>query len=341
MMVDWLTCRVPVSLKAPIADGHTIELDASGEIRRCTPHRLKVPGSFSSSLLVRAVGLDELEIQGNPAKWLAGHNLWGVDCPSVLLRAALDRLWGILGLDPAEVLPGPLAGLQGVIITRIDLTAMYELGSRAEVLAWLRSAQHQASIPHRGRGVFREGSLILGSAKGKAFTRWQVVCYSKGQEVAAHPLPEPVAQDEQLSAWIDRQLRIEVRFGRHELKEGGLRTLSEWQGGTMSARLFEEKIAQISFQSTDEVDLCLLSTRAQFTFCAWRDGQDLRAMLSKSAFYRHRSEIRTALGIDISIPPTPKAESNVVPLFRVLEARPVGRPDFADRIDGLLRAAAT
>ena len=226
MMVDWLTCRVPVSLSAPIADGHTIELDASGEIRRCTPHRLKVPGSYASSLLVRAISLDELEIQGNPAKWLAGHNLWGMDCPLELLQATLARLWGILGLDPASVLSGALAALHGVIITRIDLTAMYELGSRAEVLAWLRSAQHQASIPHRGRGVFREGSLILGSAKGKAFTRWQVVCYSKGQEVTAHPLPEPIANDEQLSAWTDRQLRIEVRLGRHELMEKGLRTLS-------------------------------------------------------------------------------------------------------------------
>lgn len=341
MMVDWLTCRVPVCLEAPIADGHTIELDASGEIRRCTPHRLKVPGSFSSSLLVRAVGLDELEIQGNPAKWLAGHNLWGLDCPAALLRAALARLWGILGLDPAKVLPGPLAALQGVIFTRIDLTAMYELGSRAEVLAWLRSAQHQASIPHRGRGVFREGSLILGSAKGKAFTRWQIVCYSKGQEVAAHPLPEPVLSDDQLSSWVDRQLRIEVRFGRHELKETGRRFLSSWEGGEMAAKLYDEKIALIQFQATEQADLTLLSTRVQFTIHAWRQGMDLRAVLSKPTFYRHRREILDALGVDINIPPPPKPESNVVPLFRVLEARPVGRPDFADRIDALLRAAAS
>lgn len=339
-MVDWLTCRVPVSLAAPIADGHTIELDANGEIRRCTPHRLKVPGSFSSSLLVRAVGLDELEIQGNPAKWLAGHNLWGVDCPVKLLRATLDRLWGLLGLDPALVLHGHLSALQGVIFTRIDLTAMFELGSRADVLTWLRTAQHQASIPHRGRGVFREGSLVLGSAKGKAFTRWQVVCYSKGQEVAAHPLPEPVVSDEQLSAWTDRQLRIEVRLGRHELTETGRRSVSGWEGEGMSAKVYSEKIGLISFQATDDFDLTLLSTRAQFTFRAWRDGADLRTMLSQPTFYRHRSEIRTALGVDINIPPAPKPGANVVPLQRVLEARPVGRPDFADRIDALLRAAA-
>ena len=109
----------------------------------------------------------------------------------------------------------------------------------------------------------------------------------------------------------------------------------------MAAQLYDEKTGLISFQSTDEIDLTLISTRVQFTFCAWRDGRDLRAMLSKSAFYRHRSEIRKALGIDISIPPTPKADSNVVPLFRVLEARPVGRPAFADRIDQLLRSASS
>lgn len=341
MMVDYLTCKVPVRLEEPIMGGQFVELDQDGEIKRVTPLPLRVQGSHSSSLSVRAVTLDELEISGNPAKWLAGHNLWGLDCPLKLLRATLDRLWGILGLDPELVLAGHLATLAGVTISRIDLTDMFEMGSRAEVLAWLRSAQHQASIPHRGRGVFREGSLVLGSAKGKSFTRWQIVCYSKGQEVTAHPLPEPIAKDEQLSAWTDRQLRIEVRLGRHELKEKGLRTLSEWRGGKMSARLYREKTGQISFQSTDDVDLTLISTKAQFTFCAWRDGRDLRAMLSKSAFYRHRSEILKAVGIDINIPPQPKPASNVVPLFSVLEARPVGRPAFADRIDQLLRSAAS
>lgn len=341
MMIDWLTCKVPVSLVEPIMGGQFVELDQNGEIKRVTPLSLRVQGSHSSSLSVRAVTLDELEIQGNPAKWLGGHNLWGVDCPEKLLRATLDRLWGILGLDPELVLSGHLATLAGVTISRIDLTDMFEMGSRAEVLAWLRSAQHQASIPHRGRGVFREGSLILGSAKGKAFTRWQVVCYSKGQEVAAHPLPEPVAHDEQLSAWTDRQLRIEVRLGRHELKDRGLRTLSEWRGGKMAAKLYDEKIALIQFQASETADLTLLSTKARFTIHAWRQGADLRSMLSKPTFYRHRREILDVLSIDINIPPPPKPESNVVPLFRVLEARPVGRPDFADRIDQLLRSAAS
>ncbi|WP_228271136.1 phage/plasmid replication protein, II/X family [Acinetobacter seifertii] len=50
-------------------------------------------------------------------------------------------------------------------------------------------------------------------------------------------------------------------------------------------------------------------------------------MLSRPTFYRYRSQL-LKYGVDISTK-SPKEKSNVIPLIRVLEAKPVGIPDWA------------
>lgn len=231
-MIDWLSCRVPVRLPHPIAGGHTVKLDRLGKELVRTPHRLMVEGSFSSSLSIRAPSISELEISGNVAKWLSGHNLWGADDPLTLLWAALKRLETI-----PDVLPGSLAsiGLTGpeslanTVLTRVDCTGMLMLGSVGDVRAFIRSASVTGTLANRGRGVMKEGTLVFGDAKGKSFTRSQIVIYSKGDEVEVHPLPPLMMADEEVRSWVARCLRVEVRIGRLELKEQGLRLLSNWR----------------------------------------------------------------------------------------------------------------
>lgn len=60
---------------------------------------------------------------------------------------------------------------------------------------------------------------------------------------------------------------------------------------------------------------------------AWESGADLRQTLPHRTFYRYRKEL-LPFGIDIATL-LPKDVSNVVPLHRVLEAKPVGVPDWA------------
>jgi II/X family phage/plasmid replication protein len=67
------------------------------------------------------------------------------------------------------------------------------------------------------------------------------------------------------------------------------------------------------------------------TYQLWSDGHDCRQTLPERTFYRHRSELRKH-GIDISIPKS-DVTANVVPLVRVLEAVPVGVPDWAEGTD--------
>lgn len=340
-MIDWLTCRIPVSLPAPIAGGWTVKLDRDGSERTRTPHRMPVEGSFSSSLTIRAPSTTELEISGNLTKWLQGHNLYGTDDPRALLWAALQRLEPFLGGNLAAIgLAGPSA-LSGTIITRIDCTAMLQLDTPGDVLSWLRSAYATGSAKRRGRGVMKEGTLVYGDATGKNFARWQLVIYSKGQEIVSNPLPAMMMQDAEVLEWTNRSLRVEVRLGRLELEKRGLRTLSGWSSAT-SGMMWSEKVATLTFNDTvacDTVDIESLPEYLRGTYAQWKLGHDLRKTMTKAKFYRHRALILGLLDVDVAVPPAPTSTASVVPIKRTLEARPGGRPGWADRMDDQLSQA--
>jgi len=340
-MIDWLTCRIPVNLPCPIDGGHTLKLDRSGEVRQRVPHRLPVEGSFSSSITVRAPSVGELEISGNPVKWLQGHNLYGTSDPVRLLWATLERLETIEGVFPCSLADMGLHGphsLAETILTRVDNTAMFLLSSDVDVLAWLRAAAATGYVSHRGRGVMRGDTLVFGDAAGKSFARWQIVLYSKGQEIGAHRLPDFMMADDEIVQWTGRCLRTEVRLGRLELDKQGLRRLGNWHGGTSTA-MWTEKMARIDFNEGDGTSTTLetLPRNLRATYAAWTTGQDIRTMLSRRTFYRYRRQLQEHAGVDIAIPPPKVPTGQVVPFRRVLEAVPAGRPAWADRVDRQLR----
>lgn len=339
-MIDWLSVRIPVCLPCPIAGGWTVKLGRDGAETLRTPHRLKVDGSFSASLSIRAPSTSHLELSGNVAKWLAGHNLWGSDCPVSLLWAALLRLETLPGVLPCSLAEMGLTcpeSLGATIITRIDCTGMLGLAGLSHVKAFIRDAEATGTMSHRGRGVFKEGTLIFGYAKDQSFTRSQIVMYSKGQEVIAHPLPGLMMEDPEVREWVDRLLRVEVRLGRLELQERGLRLLSVWsQGKALS--VWEEAMAKLTFSERDsQFDLTSLPTMFRGTYAMWEAGRDCRQLLSNGTFYRHRGAIKKLTGVDIAVPPAPRQPSNVVPLADALKARWIERPAFADRVEAGLR----
>lgn len=342
LMVDWLTVKIAVDLPAPIADGWTLKIRGDGtEAFRC-PHRLSVGGSFESSLTIRAVVTNELELSGNVSKFVQGHNLYGSSDPIRLLWAALERLQPHLGASLAEIGLTTLADLSArTTISRIDVTSMLQFDAPGDALSFLRSAEATGRIPRRGRGVLKASTLVFGDATSKRFTRWQIVLYSKGQEITAHPLPGFMMGDGEVLEWTNRCVRVEVRLGRNELREKRLRTLSAW-APTTCADMWREKVGSLSFNEAvvDEIaDLAKLPSHLRGTYAQWKLGHDCRQTMKNASFYRHRKLIERLTGVDISIPLASPATATVVPIKRVLEARIVGRPAWADRIDLELRAS--
>jgi len=129
--------------------------------------------------------------------------------------------------------------------------------------------------------------------------------------------------------YADKALRIEAFIRQKELKKLGLDRVSAWDIDTAESLLLKYiESLELSdvYMLKDEV-LNALPAKLRMVYQSWLNHDDLKNILPKNTFYRYRRQL-LAYGIDIATV-SPKEKSNVIPLVRVLEAKPVGIPDWA------------
>lgn len=336
-MIDWLTVMVPLPHAAPINGGHVLSLTPEGEIQWQTAKRHTLKGSFSTGLQVRTAThtpdrCTHVEISGNPVKFFQGHNLWGTDDLPALVAAMVGVVVCLLGTDAASLPCVSSAALQAQI-TRVDVTESFHLESRAQVLAYLRAAEQTAHLAHRGRGQLVKGSTLY---FGKNSRRWSIKLYAKGQEIEAKGHgQESIMELPSAREWADRTLRAELTLRSMELKRLRLDTVTAWvpvDGVPFDvSALLHERLGDMTMTTTNRLSADVLETlrpALRTAVVAWESGADLRSMLTRPTFYRYRAELLPH-GIDIATLVPREAVSNVVPLHRVLEAKPVGVPEWA------------
>ena len=72
-----------------------------------------------------------------------------------------------------------------------------------------------------------------------------------------------------------------------------------------------------------------MPVKLRSTYTLWSEGHDLRSLMSMSTYYRHRKDLKK-FGINIDLrPETSNKSNNVIPLIRILEAKPAEIPNFA------------
>jgi hypothetical protein len=363
MMIDWLTVELPDPIGLPVNAGHIVRVARTGEVEWSTAARLNVEGSWSSNMTFRSVCAEHveakrnahlpghhsfarqrsgLEVSGNPAKFLQGHNLFGPDDATQLLGRVLDRaapaIWPHLG----EL---PTFDLAEALVSRIDLTASWMLERESEVMPFLRAIEERVWVPYRGRGVMDAGgsTLYFGRTdKGKRAKDWTLKLYSKGRDIAVHPIPLPSYGVPNLLGDVNRTVRVELTLRTAELKRLGLTKVGNWTPDRV-AEVWRTYVGKMDFGEAtlnlDTLDLAELGLKPRHATAlgAWKAGNDLRACMSKETFYRLRRELKAATGYDIALR-CPK--SNVVRLQRVIEAQEVGRPTWADDLTEVLSKVA-
>lgn len=334
-MIDWLSMVVPCTHAQPISGGHVLSIKPGGEVDWQCVKRTMVEGSFSTGLQVRTAShtqqqCSHLEVSGNPVKFFQGHNLWGTDDAHSLAVATAEAVASSLGLLPTD--DDRAQWHAGRIeFTRVDVTQSFHLPSRAAVLAWLRAAEQTAHLAHRGRGQLVKGSTLY---FGKNSRRWSLKLYSKGQEIRA----KGHGQDAILSLpsaieWADKTLRAEVTFRSMELKRQHLNLASDWIDdvpSAVTATLLRERFGAMTMTTNATLSTEVLESlrpALRVAVQAWQGGSDLRTTLPHRTFYKYRREL-LAHGLDIATV-MPREVSNVVPLFKVLEAVPVDVPEWA------------
>lgn len=331
-MIDWLSIKMNINHNHIMGD-RLLKISNTGEVIYQLDQGISYIGSYDSSIYLTTTPDNHLYFSGNPVKFLQGHNIFGsMDITSMVY----DCLRYINSLDDVN-LNLDLFALPYVIDfskpTRIDITQSFTVGSRARVRNFIRALEFKSKTRH-GRSQLSGTTLYY----GKNSRRWSIKIYSKADELESrkkgHKLPHEHFSEkniERLQKYANDLIRIELTLRGKELEKRSITTLEQLDEQKCS-ELYEEYMMRIEISDQiklDDEQLINLPPVARGTYTMWRDGYDLRSILTKTSYYRHRKQLR-ALGIDIAIRRDIDNQfENILPFIQVIKAEPVGIPDWA------------
>lgn len=331
-MIDWSNVHFPLS-HTPINSGEVLSIDPDGEVEWRSPKRVKATGSYKKELSIKSIGGDgtgqatHLWLNGNPSKFLQGHNIFGSDDPISLLYDVFLMICEQFNLKPSDS-ELCLVKKGDYPIKTVDINYSYRLPSRSDVLAFIRALEFKAKTRH-GRPSTKGGTLYFGQHS----SYWAIKFYCKAEEILIKRGRLPLdIQGKGLEDWVDDILRVELRLHAKELKRLEIFTVKDLYRSGVNG-LFTEYLERIDM--TDQIklsDKAMLNIPNKYlsTYVLWSEGHDLRNKLSKPTYYRHRKAL-LEFGINIDLRPDSINNdfSNVIPLVRVLEAKPASIPSWA------------
>lgn len=296
-MIDWVTARLPLTYDGPINGGSVVTLGPNGEVEWRSDRRLVVEGSHSANVTIRG-GFGVVDFSGNPAKFLQGHNLFGISDLNRLMTLAMLAVCRRLDLTPR---PADVAAWQSgqYTLSRTDLTRMLHCGTEKRVLSILRVLNHAASTKYQ-RPV-ADGTTVYVGLRSR---RQQLKFYAKGPELMKHALSATLAPiwHHRLTEYAAPMLRVELTNGSKWFHESPYRDAGKWDSSTPD-KLLDERLAVLevsdTMRLTDEA-AHNLPHRLMTVYDSWRAGRDLKAELPERTFYRYRRELKALTGIDIA-----------------------------------------
>ena len=327
-MIDWVSAKIICNHDPKkLSDGIIASLDRDGNTEWLTNKKTTVEGSYSTKIQIQSVTDTQIYISGNPTKFLQGHNLFGSNDLVSIMSKFFDEL---LKKEELGLCPDPFqyANIKDghYELSRVDVNETWHLNNQKDVMAWIRSVGETAYLKHRGAGQFSGDTAYF----GKNSRRWALKCYSKGLEIQKKDRRlAPELDIPEMREYAHKALRIEGVTRQLELKRRQLHVASNWDIDTAEELLLEyiSKLEMSDVYMLKDDVLDSLPPRLRLTYQAWLNGDDLKSVLPRPTFYRYRKQI-LEYGIDISTK-SPKEKNNVIPLIRVLEAQPVGIPDWA------------
>lgn len=315
VMIDWITGQITATRDGEFKGaprlfdtGRFQQVTNAGEIAKSFASRVPYIGSHDSALSFRAPYFNQLEMSGNPAKFLQGHNLFGVSDPLSLFFAAglsTGNLFGPGTSDEFNRFPDPHTWeefeFERPRFTRLDLTRSYRFSSSEEARAWIKHVAANGRSRHQISNGLDQGKTVY---FGKSSTRWTFKIYYKFDEITAggkgHGLSPAlsISEYEALTDWARGVVRFELTLRSPEIKKlpYNFDPLKVWEA------YFEKIQFNQNMEVTAMDDLRDIPRHLRMALVAWRSGEDLRLMYSKNQFSRNRRAL-LAYGVDIAMPP--------------------------------------
>jgi II/X family phage/plasmid replication protein len=334
VMIDWVTARVSLASDGLINGGCFVSIDALGDVEYTTDKRLILEGSHESRIAVRG-GMGVLEVSGNPAKFLQGHNLFGPAALVPLMERCLRVVADKLGLVPT------VADLQAwrqgrYELSRVDIARMIDCDSLGRVRKVLDALGLVARKKYQARSVIGSGTVYI----GKGSRRQVLKFYDKGYEIQqkGHQLSATLAPiwHQRLTEFAAAKVRAEVKVGSKFFHENPGYRLAGFWNEDLAASVLDSQLMALEVSDTmrlpDDV-IAGLPPKLVPIYDAWRAGRDLRVLYSKPTFYRYRKQL-LSFGIDIAHtqPRAVVAEAEYVagfPLRELLSSPGAAVPEWA------------
>jgi II/X family phage/plasmid replication protein len=298
VMLDWVGAKgIQLTSDRYFDDGYVTSVSADGEVKWRVANRLVVEGSHSANITIRGGG-GHVDISGNPAKFLQGHNLFGISDLKRLMLLTMNRLCMILGIIPTT--QDRLSWLAGAYdLHRLDITGMIDCGTNQRVRKLLDVLGHTARTKHQP-AVMRSGTVYLGDRS----RREKTVIYNKGEEFSKHPASVTLAPcwHQLLVVHAAGKLRVEDRLGSKWFHDH-----PEYRRGRWWDANFPAKVLDLRLDAIEVSDTMLLNDDAVLNlphklipiYDAWRAGRDLKTIYAPRTFYRYRRQLLDLAGIDI------------------------------------------
>lgn len=329
-LIDWGLVLFPI-VHQPINSGEVFSIAPDGEIEWRSPKRVQASGSYEKKVSIKSVGGDgtglatHLWVNGNPSKFLQGHNVFGSDNIVSLMSDLFNVISNEYDLKPTlKELHDIRTG--NYEIKMVDINYSYELPTKADVLSFIRALEYKSKTRH-GRPSTKGGTLYF----GKTSERWALKFYCKAEEIqtARGQLPHNL-KNIGIEAWAENKLRIELRLLSKQLTKIDINKVKDLHIERIE-ELFAEYLRKVEMSDqialTDE-QLNEIPNKLRSTYTLWREGHDLRNLMSRATYNRHRKELKE-YGVNIDLIPESVNKTNVVPLIRVLEAKPASIPYWA------------
>ena len=301
-MIDWFTGLIGYEGQQILPNTVLERNNKTGEELWSIDKRVPVEGSYSSKIQVKP-GIPNremllasehlalecapvcLELSGNPSKFLQGHNVFG---PNV--RSLQPVLTEVIRRFPADIRPQDADSILDPAIhrTRVDITTSVGFSSHNEVHEYLHFLEISTRSRH-GRAQVSGSTVYWGLGS----RHWKMKCYCKFCELKEH-LPAEFTQRDELKAWSEGKLRIELELHTSELKNRG----------TLSEDLIWEYFGKIGVSNMKKGKPVIpnLPRWCEGTYMKWQAGVDVRFTLPPNTYYRHRRAILKETGLDISLP---------------------------------------
>lgn len=323
--VDWISVSQYHGQDAGVREfvgGLTFRYDENGEPLFETGSGRSVKGSYDTSLQIRSFG-GWVSVSGNPGRFGRPDNLFGFDldtCMSIinreLSREELPPFTPGIEYRPTseEIDRGVCSSWSGAAFSRIDITRCFETGS-----------EFAARLAMRAYSRITIGRMTRSSYGGETCSwrtgRRVVKAYLKGPEMSAHGAK---------GDWCDYatsrgMVRHEVELKSKYLSETRLRYWGNLNMGKLiHIHVRETEHLRDIDTGCDPVAIESVPRNTRMTYAAWLKGENVRELLTRPTYYRHRKALLETASIDIQDPRDVGA--GVVPIVRTVELRPAVAP---------------